>query len=71
MAEVGLCNIDLVLLNEAPLMLKLEIVKYNNIIYKRQDFDSVGYFSITVRKYLDFEPFIEVQRRYFKERLLD
>lgn len=71
LAEVGLCNIDLVLLNEAPLMMKFEIVKYNNILFKRQDFNAAEYFSITVREYLDFKPFIEVQRRYFKERLLN
>lgn len=71
LAKNNLCNVDLVLLNEAPLMLKFEIVKHNNIIYKRQDFDSAGYFSIIVRKYLDFEPFIEVQRAYSKERLLN
>lgn len=71
LAEVSLCNIDLILLNEASLMLKFEVVKYNNIVFKRQDFDSAGYFSITVREYLDFKPFIEVQRRYFKERLLN
>jgi len=51
--------------------LKFKVVKYNNIIFRRKDFDAAGYFSITVREYLDFKPFIEVQRRYLKERLLN
>ncbi|WP_427337969.1 hypothetical protein [Caloranaerobacter sp. DY30410] len=34
-------------------------------------FNCEMHFSITVRKCLDFEPFIEVQRRYLKERLLN
>lgn len=71
LATEGFCDVDLVILNEAALLLQFEVVKHNKIIYKREDFDAPAFFSITVRKYLDFKPFIETQRQYLKERILN
>ncbi|RKD32295.1 type VII toxin-antitoxin system MntA family adenylyltransferase antitoxin [Thermohalobacter berrensis] len=71
MAEIGFCKVDLVILNEAPILMKYEIVKHNKLIYKKDNFDSNSYFSSVIRRYLDFNPFLEVQNKYFKERLLN
>jgi len=68
--KAGYCNVDLTIINQADLLTAYEIVKNNKIIYKRNDFDTAQYYSITVRKYLDFKPFLAVQREYLKERIL-
>jgi hypothetical protein len=71
LAENSFCDVDLVILNEADLLTQFEIVKHNKIIYQDKDFDAANYFSKTIRKFLDFRPFLAVQREYFKERLLN
>lgn len=65
------CNVDLVILNEVSLIMKFEIVKHNKLIYKKRNFNHPSYFSNAIRQGLDFKPFIEVQRKYYKERLLN
>ncbi|MEC9489301.1 MAG: nucleotidyltransferase domain-containing protein [Halanaerobium sp.] len=64
-------NVDLVILNQAPPLLRYEIVKNNQLIYARDDFDAAGYFSLVIRKYFDFRPYLEIHRKYLKERILN
>ncbi|MCK8828004.1 nucleotidyltransferase domain-containing protein [Natroniella acetigena] len=71
LAEKGYCDIDLVLLNEADILTSYEVVKHNQIIYNRDDFDPNSYFSLSVRRYLDFKPFLKVQREYLKEQIIN
>ena len=71
LAVKGYCNVDLVILNEADLVTKHEVVKHNKVIYQRADFDTNDYFSLTMRQFLDFRPFLKVQQRYLKERVLN
>lgn len=65
------CDVDLVILNEVSPIMKFEIVKHNKLIYKRRNFNHPTYFSNAIRQGLDFKPFVEVQRKYYKERLLN
>lgn len=71
LTENGFDDVDLVILNNASILLKYEIVKNNNLIYSRSDFDTSSYFSKIIRLYLDFKPYLEVQRKYLKERILN
>jgi len=71
LAEQSYCDIDLVILNEADILTTYEVVKHNEIIYKREDFDSNSYFSLSIRKYLDFKPILEVQAEYLKEQIIN
>jgi len=71
LAEQGYCNVDLVILNQADPITKYEIVKHNQIIYKRKDFAANSYFSLCIRKYLDLKPLFRVQEKYLKERILN
>jgi len=64
-------NIDLVVINNASILVKYEIVKHNRLIYCRNDFDFSAYYSKVVRLYLDFKPYLEVQRMYLKERIIN
>ena len=63
---------DLVMMDSRELknlVLAYEIVKENRLIYRREDFDYLAFFSKTMRMYFDFVPLLEVQKKYLKKRL--
>ncbi len=64
-------NVDLVIINNVSILVKYEVIKHNQLIFSKDDFDSAAYFSKIVRLYLDFKPYLEVQRMYLKERILN
>ncbi len=71
LTQNGFDNVDLVILNNASLLVKYEVVKRNKLIYCRTDFDPSAYFSRIIRLFLDFKPYLEVQRMYLKERIIN
>lgn len=71
LTEHNFTDIDLVILNNVSPLVRFEVVKHNKILYKKDDFDSSSYFSLTVRKFLDFRPYLEIQRKYLKERIMN
>lgn len=70
LARAGFCNIDLVFLNTDDIVLKYEAVRQNKLIFQRHDFDAGSYYSLILRQYLDFLPYLEVQRRAYRRRIL-
>ena len=66
----GFDTIDLVFLNTADTVTQYEAVRLNKLIYGTADFDRGYYYSKIVRLYLDFLPYLEVQRKAYKQRLL-
>jgi predicted nucleotidyltransferase len=66
----GADEVDLVILDDADVVLRFEAVHHNCLIFARPDFDHGQYFSRTVREYFDFEPYLRIQREAFKRRLL-
>jgi len=66
----GLRNIDLVILDTDDIVLKHESVRQNHLIYQTDDFDRGAYYSRVTREYLDFLPFLKVQRQAYKMRIL-
>ncbi len=71
LARAGFCNVDLVFLDTDDIVLKYEAVRLNRVVYKTDDFDQGETYSRIVRQYLDFLPYLKVQREAYKERLLD
>lgn len=71
LAREGLDNIDIVFLDTDDIVTKYEAVRQNRIVYQTNDFDRGAMYSITVRRYLDFEPYLRVQRKALKRRILD
>ena len=69
LTTAGVDNVDLVTLDTNDIVLRFEVVGPNQLIYARETFDHGTYFSRTVREYFDFQPYLEVQRKAFKERL--
>lgn len=71
LAREGFCQVDLVFLDSDDIVLKYEAVRQNRLIYHTEAFDRGSYYSKIVRQYLDFLPYLKVQREAYKRRLLD
>ena len=70
LARHGFCEVDLVFLDTDDIVLKYEAVRYNRLVYQAEDFDRGAFYSKVVRQYLDFLPYLDVQRRAYKKRIL-
>jgi hypothetical protein len=70
LARSGFCNVDLVFLDTDDIVLKFEAVRQNRLVYEAEDFDRGAMYSRVVRQYLDFLPYLKVQREAYKRRLL-
>lgn len=71
LARLGYCNVDLVFLDEDDLVLAYEAVRQNRLIYAAPGFDRGAAYSRIVRKYLDFEPYLRIQRNAYKRRIIN
>jgi len=70
LARCGFCNVDLVFLDTDDIVLKYEAVRQNRLVYQAEDFDRGAMYSRVVRQYLDFLPYLRVQREAYKRRIL-
>jgi predicted nucleotidyltransferase len=70
LAQLGFCNADLVILGEDDIVLLYEVVRHNRIIYQTDAFDRCVVYSRVIRLYLDLLPYLEVQRKAYKKRIL-
>lgn len=66
----GFNSIDLVFLDTHDVIIRFEAVRQNNLIYCRPNFDANSFYSLTVRQYFDFLPYLKVQREATKQRIL-
>jgi len=71
LARLGFDNVDLIFLDTDDIVLRYEAVKHNQLIFQSEDFDRGTLYSIVVRQYLDFLPFLKVQRDAYKRRILN
>lgn len=71
LARHGFCHVDLVFMNTNDIFMKYEIVRQHKILYKREDFEAKSYYSLVMRQYEDFYPYLKIQRKAFKQRLLN
>ncbi|MFO7743501.1 MAG: nucleotidyltransferase domain-containing protein [Anaerolineae bacterium] len=69
LARAGFDDVDLIVLDGNDLVLSFEAVRPNQMVYQSAAFDRGAYYSKVVRMYLDFLPFLEVQRRAYRRRL--
>jgi len=70
LARAGFCNVDLVFLDTDDIVLKYEAVRLNQVVYQTEEFDRGEMYSRVVRQYLDFLPYLQVQREAYKRRIL-
>src|ERR1700730_12060248 len=62
-------NIDVVILNQASLLLKLQVIKYGQILFSRNEKQRVSFETKAVMDYLDFKKFDEIQNQALNRRL--
>lgn len=71
LAKAGFSNVDLVFLDTDNIILKYEAIRHNKLIYHTEDFDRGSTYSLIVRQYLDFLPYLKTQRQAYKRKILD
>jgi len=62
-------TIDVVILNQASMLLKLQVIKYGQILYSRDEKQRVLFETRAVMDYLDFKKFDEIQNQALNRRL--
>src|SRR6266571_8191442 len=62
-------SIDIVILNQASLLLKLQVIKYGQILFSRDEKQRVLFETKAVMDYLDFKKYDEIQNQALSRRL--
>src|SRR5690242_17573065 len=62
-------TIDVVILNQASLLLKLQVIKYGQILFSRDEKSRVAFETKAVMDYLDFKKFDDIQNQALSRRL--
>lgn len=62
-------SIDVVILNQASLLLKLQVIKQGQILFSRDEKQRVSFETKAVMDYLDFKKFDEIQNQALSRRL--
>ncbi|HSW36149.1 MAG TPA: nucleotidyltransferase domain-containing protein [Candidatus Limnocylindrales bacterium] len=70
LAELLACRVDVVILNDASIMLKHQVIKNGILVYSRSHDERRAFHEKAVREYLDFKPLLKVQGEYIRKRLL-
>ena len=70
LARKGFCHVDLVYMDVGDIVLKYEVIRLNQILYKKDGFDSGSLYSKILRQYFDFLPYLKIQRQALKHRII-
>src|SRR5579863_7323846 len=62
-------SIDVVILNQSSLLLKLQVIKYGQILFTRDEKQRVSFETKAVMDYLDFKKFDDIQNQALSKRL--
>ncbi len=62
-------SIDVVILNQASLLLKLQVIKHGQILFTRNEKQRISFETKAVMDYLDFKKFDEMQNQALSRRL--
>src|SRR6202011_1196350 len=62
-------TIDIVILNQASLLLKLQVIKYGQILFSRNEQQRISFETKAVMDYLDFKKFDDIQNQALSRRL--
>src|SRR5215831_9541262 len=62
-------SIDVFILNQASLLLKLQVIKYGQILFSRNEKQRVSFETRAVMDYLDFKKFDDIQNQALNRRL--
>lgn len=62
-------SIDVVILNQASMLLKLQVIKYGQILFSRDEKRRISFETKAVMDYLDFKKFDDIQNQALSRRL--
>ncbi len=62
-------TIDVVILNQASLLLKLQVIKYGQILFSRDEKQRISFETKAVMDYLDFKKYDDIQNQALSRRL--
>lgn len=62
-------TIDVVILNQASLLLKLQVIKYGQILFTRDEKQRISFETRAVMDYLDFKKYDDIQNQALTRRL--
>ncbi|KYH31614.1 type VII toxin-antitoxin system MntA family adenylyltransferase antitoxin [Neomoorella mulderi] len=63
--------LDLVILNEAPLVLRFRVIRDGKILFCRDSRARIRFHEKTLCAYLDFQPVLRLQKQYMLKRLAE
>ncbi|MCS7294699.1 MAG: nucleotidyltransferase domain-containing protein [Dehalococcoidia bacterium] len=66
----GIDDADVVVLEQAPPVLRFEAVRHNQLVFVRSDVDAASTVSRILREWFDLEPLLAPQRAALRARLL-
>jgi predicted nucleotidyltransferase len=69
MQLLGANEVDLVILNQAPPLLKHQVISHGKVIYCRDEPQRRRFEARAILEYLDFKPILDLQFEYLKRRL--
>ena len=56
---LGIENVDLVLLNEAPPLLKFQVAKHGKLLYRAENASDVSFRARAFMEYMDIKPMLD------------
>lgn len=62
-------SIDVMILNQASLLLKLQVIKYGQLLFSRDEKQRIAFETKAVMDYLDFKKFDDIQNQALSRRL--
>ncbi len=62
-------SIDVVILNQSSLLIKLQVIRYGQILFSRDEKSRISFETRAVMDYLDFKKFDEIQNQALSRRL--
>src|SRR6266568_4819967 len=62
-------SIDVMILNQASLLLKLQVIKYGQLLFSRDEKQRIAFETKAVMDYLDFKKFDDLQNQSLSRRL--
>lgn len=68
---LGTNKIDLIIINDAPIYLRYQVIRYGTLIFTRSEAKRIEFHTDTIRKYLDVKYLLNIQRQFMSRRLAE
>jgi predicted nucleotidyltransferase len=66
---LGSNNVDVIILNNAPPLLKFQVIHRGEVIFCRSESDRLNFYIRAFNEYQDFKPMLAVQHEYLVKRI--